>query len=172
MSTGVPQLAGDLYMENSKPLHELSQAVRSLRHELGLSQQEFANRLTIAVRTVARWENNQPPRGRVLVDLAQLADGKGLTRISRQFLNALQRELGGVNTQTESELKGWLDGLQLAFRYRFKQPKTWQAIARNVLEMVRYAADSAQELRDNRHQQLEQLEYQLRERFREEYEDT
>ncbi len=48
--------------------------IRTLRHNLGLTQEEFAHRLGITVATVNRWENghNSPTRlaRKALVDLA------------------------------------------------------------------------------------------------------
>jgi DNA-binding transcriptional regulator YiaG len=55
--------------------------IRTLRHNLGLTQEEFAHRLGITVATVNRWENghNSPTRlaRKALYDLASERGGPG-----------------------------------------------------------------------------------------------
>ena len=127
-------------------LHELSQAVRELRAALKLTQQGFAQRLGTAVRTIARWENNQPPHGRALVQLAQLAQAKGLQPVANKFVRVLQCELATQHAGDEPELKGWLDGLQLAFRYRIRHKQLWLEIAQKIIAAVDRAVRDMQEV--------------------------
>ena len=43
----------------------------------GISQQELAFRTKMAIRTIARWEGEQPPHGKALLRLADLAQASG-----------------------------------------------------------------------------------------------
>ena len=66
-------------------------AVQRLRNALGESQEAFANRMGLSVRTIARYEAKRPT-GKVLARLEQLARGRGLKDLS----NIFHRELYGA----------------------------------------------------------------------------
>src|SRR5205809_7156719 len=72
----------------------VGEAVRSLRLSLEESQQEFAHRLKVAIRTIARYEGGQPPRGKALGNLACLAFEFGFKDHAAIFRAALEREMG------------------------------------------------------------------------------
>jgi transcriptional regulator with XRE-family HTH domain len=72
----------------------VTEAVRLLRRSLGDTQQQFAQRLGMAISTVVRYESTRPPRGKVLAKLYQLAIDNGLSRVASMFHLALSAELG------------------------------------------------------------------------------
>lgn len=86
-----------------------AEAVLALRNALSelegkrISQQEFSNRLGVAVRSVAGYESGANPTGRVLLGLARLARQHGQFKLERQFLHAFFVELG---TASDSFLSG------------------------------------------------------------------
>ena len=125
-----------------------SKAIRDLRQEMHLTQQEFANRLGIAIRTIARWENDQPPHGAALVKLAQLANARELASIEDCFVSALADESPNSNVSMEPELRAWAEGMETAFRHRhrLRTPGHWLRIAEGVVDAVDYAAGSAEEV--------------------------
>lgn len=45
-----------------------AQVVRAIRKELGLTQQEFASRLGVALPTISRWENQVHKPSRLALD--------------------------------------------------------------------------------------------------------
>ena len=67
---------------------ELTEAVKSLRLSLGESQQQFSNRLGIALGTVARYETKNPPKGPVLLTLADTARKAQRWDLARVFERA------------------------------------------------------------------------------------
>ncbi|SPF32062.1 hypothetical protein SBA4_1090008 [Candidatus Sulfopaludibacter sp. SbA4] len=70
------------------PQNEVTEAVRSLRKRLGDTQQQFANRLGMAISTVVRYELSRPPRGKVLRTLEALAVNSAGFREAAIFRNA------------------------------------------------------------------------------------
>jgi transcriptional regulator with XRE-family HTH domain len=75
---------------------ELIAAVKDVRRELRESQQAFAARLGISLRSVAHYEKDRPPHGRTLLQLVELAREAGLQRHEELFRNAAYSELGGI----------------------------------------------------------------------------
>ena len=73
---------------------ELVAAVRKLRIALEDTQQQFAQRLGLAIATVIRYEHNRPPRAKALAKLEQLAAAHGLDEYAAVFRRALSNELG------------------------------------------------------------------------------
>ena len=65
-------------------------AVRRLRVDLGDTQQQFANRLGLAISTVVRYEISRPPHGKALAQLERLAMEKEIDQ-----LDAVQRAVCG-----------------------------------------------------------------------------
>src|ERR1019366_425037 len=64
--------------EHETPRNEASAAVIALRKALGMTQQRFAvETLKTAITTVARYETSHPPRGPVLLRLAEIAEQSG-----------------------------------------------------------------------------------------------
>ena len=77
-------------------LHPLIAAVARLRQALKLTQQEFADRLGIAIATMVRYENNRVPRGKALSRLEALAAANGFEDLAELFRTALVEELGAL----------------------------------------------------------------------------
>ena len=65
----------------------LQQAVRALRHSFGDTQEEFARRLGVSVRSVLNYELDKPPRGIRLIQLMQLANTQNLPQIASVFVH-------------------------------------------------------------------------------------
>ncbi len=70
-----------------------AEAIKQLRTHLCESQQQFSNRLGVAVRTVARYEAAKPPSGHVLLRLAQIANESGREDLRHTFLEAEEIEV-------------------------------------------------------------------------------
>jgi transcriptional regulator with XRE-family HTH domain len=70
-----------------------AEAIKSLRAQLNESQQEFSNRLGVVVRTVARWEREQSPRGDMLLKLADVASQVARQDLVATFHRAYSREI-------------------------------------------------------------------------------
>lgn len=71
----------------------MADALRALRAEFGESQQRFSDRISVTVRTVARYEAQKPPTGEMLGKLAALAEEAGRPDLRAVFTNAFWREL-------------------------------------------------------------------------------
>jgi transcriptional regulator with XRE-family HTH domain len=145
---------------------ELSQAVRDLRKALGATQQEFALRVPTAVRTIARWENGHPPHGKALVRLAQLAEAQGIEEIAGMFVRTLQLEMTNHDVTAQPELKGWLDGVEVAFRHRYRLGERWTTLGEKIIEAVNFAAAAANEISSPEGPEFEDLSRQLRGRLK------
>src|SRR3954451_13966989 len=57
----------------SREKSEVSLKLIELRRLLGDSQQKFGDRLGLALNTIARYETDQPPTGKVLLKIANVA---------------------------------------------------------------------------------------------------
>ncbi len=152
----------------SKP--EISDAIRRLRDEMGLTQPEFANRVRVAIRTIARWEKDQPPHGQALIKLAQLADSRGRKDIAGSFVAALRSDKTSHYASSEPELKAWSEGLAIAFRFiRLRSTESarqiWRQIAGQIVEAVAIVASSEAELGDQKIREFEDLRHQLEDAF-------
>lgn len=67
----------------------VAEAVRELRRILGESQEEFAVRMGVTVRTIARWETVRPPKGfDTLTALSHLASKNDRHDLAMTFLHA------------------------------------------------------------------------------------
>ena len=141
----------------------LSGSIRGLREEMGLTQPEFANRVGVAIRTIARWEKDQPPHGQALIKLAQLADSRGCKDIAGSFVAALRSEKTSHYATSEPELQAWSEGLTIAFRFRLTEAarQRWRQIGEQILEAVALAARSEEEVGDQKFREFEDLRHQL-----------
>jgi transcriptional regulator with XRE-family HTH domain len=74
---------------------ELVRAVKNLRKRLAESQQAFATRLGLSIRTIANYEGGRRPSGKPLLALAQAAAISNLPDLENAFLKALSDELHG-----------------------------------------------------------------------------
>ena len=72
----------------------VAEAVKSLRIALNDTQQQFAQRLGLAISTVVRYESIRAPRGAALAKLVYLASDNGLVHISEMFRYAINCEAG------------------------------------------------------------------------------
>jgi transcriptional regulator with XRE-family HTH domain len=68
-------------------MKKMSDAVRELRKQKGLTQQQLANELGLAVSSVARYEAGKPIDPRVVALLHKLAEDAGLFEISNVFFS-------------------------------------------------------------------------------------
>jgi transcriptional regulator with XRE-family HTH domain len=75
-------------------MDQVVKAVKDLREHLGLSQQEFANRIGSSIRAVANYEKDRRPTARLLLQLIRLADSENKTVAAAAFSGALREELG------------------------------------------------------------------------------
>ena len=90
------------------PINEL---VRKLRLGLGDTQQDFAQRLQTAIRTVARWEAGHSPNNRAVAQLEQLAREHGFTDLADGFRTGLSKSIGSrLALVAESDLRLNLPG--------------------------------------------------------------
>jgi transcriptional regulator with XRE-family HTH domain len=71
---------------------EMTETVKALRIALGDTQQEFAQRLGLAISTVVRYESTRAPKGSALAKLIHLADENKLEHIVEMFKYALISE--------------------------------------------------------------------------------
>jgi transcriptional regulator with XRE-family HTH domain len=69
----------------SRKKSELSMAVAELRTRLGVSQQEFSNRMGVALNTIARYESSREPDGVALLRLAGIARSEGHSDLAEIF---------------------------------------------------------------------------------------
>jgi transcriptional regulator with XRE-family HTH domain len=76
----------------------LTDAVKALRGALGDTQQQFAQRLGMAISTVVRYESTRPPKGKALSQLFGLALSNGLHDVAEMFRRALLSDLGSWDT--------------------------------------------------------------------------
>jgi transcriptional regulator with XRE-family HTH domain len=74
--------------------NELSTAIVELRRRLELSQQAFANMLSLSLGAVARWELNQRPERELLKRLIDLANQNGFRDLEEVFYLEYRREFG------------------------------------------------------------------------------
>lgn len=75
----------------------ICQTVKRLRLELGDTQQEFAQRLGLAISTVVRYEHNRAPKGRELADLYRLAGKHDLHECAKILHDSLTEWLFRTN---------------------------------------------------------------------------
>jgi transcriptional regulator with XRE-family HTH domain len=118
--------------------HPISQAIRDLRQALGISQQELASRTKMAIRTIARWEVEQPPHGKALLTLADVAQINRQHEIADVFRRALEDEIviGGVTA--DPDLKPWIEGVSEIFRFRDRAEPPWDRLTEAVIDGVRH----------------------------------
>jgi transcriptional regulator with XRE-family HTH domain len=116
--------------------HPISQAIRDMRRRLGISQQELAFRTGMAIRTIARWELEQPPHGRALYKLWQLAQDNALKEIGDHFLTALKDDVVFGHVAAVPELKLWIEGVNEIFRFRDRDWLLWDRLAWAVIDGV------------------------------------
>jgi transcriptional regulator with XRE-family HTH domain len=80
-------------VKNSKST-AASNAVRELRHALDMTQQEFAVQLGLALPTIARYETDRTPKGKVLSEFLRLAEQKNRADLAAIFRRELNEQLG------------------------------------------------------------------------------
>ena len=95
-------MSDEEFMKKPKKTKDsLCEAVRNLRTALGESQQAFAYRMKTAIRTIARYETNAPPKGKALAELFWAATETGNQEIARVFQEALTAEIGVAGKLTQ-----------------------------------------------------------------------
>jgi transcriptional regulator with XRE-family HTH domain len=110
----------------------LREAVRSLRVAMGLTQTKFAERVSVSLPTVQRWEKVVPPRGKALYSLSRLASEIGKMDLSSLFLSALTRELSAnervlLDKSETKEERYWKLALVALLRNR-QFPSLWRDV--------------------------------------------
>ena len=80
--------------KNQNELGELSLAVKQLREALGQTQQQFAQTLSTAITTIARYETGRAPQGQFLARLAEIASQNNQPKLADVFRSALTKEIG------------------------------------------------------------------------------
>lgn len=73
---------------------ELIDAVKGLRVHFGESQQAFATRFGLSIRSIANYEKDRKPEGRVLAIFARAASDAGRGDLVSEFMIALGVDLG------------------------------------------------------------------------------
>jgi transcriptional regulator with XRE-family HTH domain len=81
-------------------------AVKKLRKELGDTQQQFAQRTGLAIRSVARFEAERIPSPLVLATLADHADANGLKDIGNVLRRAMMESIGTRGGRFETMSRG------------------------------------------------------------------
>ncbi|HUD74279.1 MAG TPA: helix-turn-helix domain-containing protein [Terracidiphilus sp.] len=147
---------------SAKTTNPVSQAVRRLRLGLGDTQQQFANRLGLAISTVVRYELSRPPSGKALAQLDRLATDHCLDECALIFRNAIRVELagpfqvGGVRPPSAHSV-GF---------YAYPQTPEEEAMVFDVLSVMRKARDttppSNSSQRDGREQAKKELKALLK----------
>lgn len=102
----------------------IHEAVRALRLALGDTQQQFAQRLNMAISTVVRYELTRPPKGKVLARFDALAREIERPELAYVFAKALAEELG---TPPPPDLAN--HDLQMAKFTRVDDPEDYFALA-------------------------------------------
>lgn len=93
---------------------ELIDAVKALRAHFGDSQQAFATRFGLSIRSIANYEKDRRPEDRVLALFAKAASDAGLRDLLNEFKHALGRSLGlydikgGIISYIHEEQKGYM----------------------------------------------------------------
>jgi transcriptional regulator with XRE-family HTH domain len=116
----------------------VSQAIRDLRECLNISQQELAFRTKMAIRTIARWEGEQPPHGKALLQLADMAQANDLNQIASVFRGALQDEVLINGIGADPGLKPWIEAVNVIFRFQQHEPLLWDRLTSAIIDGVRH----------------------------------
>jgi hypothetical protein len=94
-----------------------------------------------------------------------MAEAQGIEEIAGKLVRALQLEMTSHNASDQPELKGWLDGLEVAFRYRHRLGERWTALAGKIIEALDFATAAAHEVASREGAEFEDLSRQLRSRL-------
>jgi transcriptional regulator with XRE-family HTH domain len=126
----------------------LSQSVRKLRSQLGLTQVEFAERLGKTPTTVTRYESHRPPTGKALVQLGDLAQASGLEQVAATFHHAFQLEMQGLSAEAidkhlQAEPGPKQDQWQTIAEHWFSTPKPGRDFQTYVDQLCQFLAQSA-----------------------------
>jgi transcriptional regulator with XRE-family HTH domain len=128
---------------------EVGQRIRQIRHRLGLTQAQFAQRLGVIKVSVTRYEAGRVPRQKVLAEIARLG---GVTVVSllqepeqeraRSRFSSILTELGV--SEALGELTAFLEGrariinrLPARYRNQYKE-RIRESIARMKRDLVEY----------------------------------
>lgn len=93
---------------------ELIEAVKGLRAHFGESQQAFATRFGVSIRSIANYEKDRKPEGRVLAMFAKAASDAKRGDLVHEFMTALGTDLGlseikgGVISSSPSNGRGYM----------------------------------------------------------------
>jgi transcriptional regulator with XRE-family HTH domain len=104
----------------------VTEAVKALRIALDDTQQQFAQRLGLAISTVVRYESTRAPRGDALVKLVHLANANGLVHIVEMFRFAISSDAGLLAEIPENR-----DAFHLTLDLEMRLSKLESALADN-----------------------------------------
>ena len=91
-------------------------AIKRLRHRLGLTQAEFALRLGTDAGTVSRWERGVvSPRPGALLRLAELRAGQALAELTRRLVRAVGKKRVATLLNRELLLAAKPSAMRFAF---------------------------------------------------------
>lgn len=120
---------------------DVNEAVRELRRRLGQSQRDFAARIGVSVRSVARYEGIQEPEQPALMRLESLASREGHADIAAVFLADLEQRLKAQNFDLE-EAKLLRQSLRSSLQSgRPATKKVLVEVLRTALEIARRLPD-------------------------------
>jgi transcriptional regulator with XRE-family HTH domain len=85
----------------------LAEPLRELRARLQETQASLAQRLNVAIQTVALWETKRNPRGVALLGLTKLAEDNGHADLAQIFRAAIAKENRRVREDLEQEAFRW-----------------------------------------------------------------
>ena len=134
-------------------MDDLISAVTHLRSALGDSQQAFANRLGLSFRSVANYEKDRRPAGRVLYQLANLAHEHGQENLAGVFAAAFSKEVNADVEPTTHEERVWTRALLLILRRR-ADLSSWQALSDGIIASLSELAEKSE---DRERQDVETL---------------
>ncbi len=95
----------------------MNSAIVGLRNVLGLSQQDFAVRLGVAINTVARWETGRTPDLLALAKLERFASDNGQAAHANVFQALIDSQVGDLLMTTRNariaagRIKKAIDGI-------------------------------------------------------------
>jgi transcriptional regulator with XRE-family HTH domain len=82
---------------------QIQECIRSLRETMGMTQEKLAWKMGLTVRTIARYENDSPPKGDALAKFRDLALDYGRQDLAIIFMGAQVHEVASAFEDFASE---------------------------------------------------------------------
>jgi transcriptional regulator with XRE-family HTH domain len=135
----------------------IQQNVKLFRKALGLTQQELAQILDVTIRTVSRFETSDPPKGKTLLKLAEMAREGGRPALAAAFQDAhqlefeqLERQLGEVVkyavSASESTNAASLSAIQHSIAEHALRKRLWERLDEFHRELAKDAKNPKRKL--------------------------